>query len=233
MSFTVYEGHILITESGGSPQLYERFLLTGNPDGSRTLRTLTQSPKGDLLRDVNQIVAADWRPIECLGRLFYKGEFHGSVLRRVTGDRLHSYVWSADGELDTAEFDAPPHMTIGFHNIIHDSWKMCFMDTSTSEMREILPHSVSNTWNGRTLGHGQQIPSQARYDGTETLDLPAGRFECERFIWATSFGKELHVWRTGPHHMLARMLVATGDKEGTVYELGAMSETTTTWTPGA
>lgn len=231
MSFTTFEGHIQITEPGGSAQRYEKFILTENPNGSRTLRTLTQSPKGDLLRDVNQIVAANWRPIECLGRLFYKNEFHGSVLRRVHNDTLQSHVWTPDGVYDYAEFDAPPHMTVGFHNIIHDSWKMCFIDTSNRDIQEILPHSVSNTWNGRTLGHGQKITSQARYDGTETLDLIAGRFECERFIWATSFGKELHVWRTGPHHMLARMVVATGDKEGTVYELGSITETKTTWDP--
>lgn len=231
MSFTTFEGHIQITEPGGSPQIYEKFILTENPNGSRTLRTLTQSPKGDLLRDVNQIVAANWRPIECLGRLFYKNAFHGSVLRRVHNDTLQSHVWTPDGDYDYAEFDAPPHMTVGFHNIIHDSWKMCFVDTRNNVMQEILPHSVSNTWNGRTLGHGQKIPSQARYDGTEKLDLIAGRFECERFIWATSFGKELYVWRTGPHHMLARMIVATGDKKGTIYELGSMTETRTTWEP--
>ncbi len=232
MSFTIYEGHIRITEPGGAPQLYERFLLTENPDGSRSLRTLTQSPKGDLLRDVNQMVAANWRPIEATGRLFYKGEAHGSVLRRVTGDKLHSYVWNQDTEVDFAEFDAPPHMSVGYHAIILDSWKMCFIDTSNTDFQEIMVHSVSNTWNGRTLGHGKKICSKARYDGAETLELPADTYDCERFIWATSFGKELHVWRTGPHHMLARMVVASGDKESTVYELGSMTETKTSWTGG-
>ena len=229
MSFTTYDGHILITEPGGSPQLYERFLLTDNPDGSRSLRTLTQSPKGDLLRDVNQMVAADWRPIETIGRLFYKGEAHGTVLRRVIGDRLHSYVWNQDTEMDYTTFDAPPNMSIGYHAIILDSWKMCFIDKSNPDLQDILVHSVSNTWNGRTLSHGEKIPSRARYDGTETINLPAGTFKCDRYIWATSFGKELHVWSLGPYRMLARMVVASGDKEGTLYELGAITETKTQW----
>ena len=229
MSFTTYQGHILITEPGGEPQLYERFLLTANPDGSRSLRTVTQSPKGDLLRDVNQMVAANWRPIETIGRLFYKNEAHGSVLRRVVGDTLHSYVWNQNTEVDYATFDAPPHMSIGYHAIILDSWKMCFIDQSNPDFQEILVHSVSNTWNGKTLGHGQKIPSRARYDGQETLDLPAGTYDCERYVWETSFGKELHVWSTGPHRMLARMLVVSGDKEGSIYELGEMTERETVW----
>jgi len=227
MTFSTYDGHILITEPGGTPQLYERFLLTENPDGSRSLRTLTQSPKGDLLRDVNQIVAADWRPIETIGRLFFKGKAHGSVLRRVVGDRIHSYVWNQNTIVDYAEFDAPPHMSIGYHAIILDSWKMCFVDTSNREFQEIMVHSVSNTWNGSTLGHGEKIISKARYDGREIIDLPIGPRECQRYIWATSFGKELHLWSLGPHRMLARMVVASGDKEGTIYELGSMTETKT------
>ncbi len=230
MSFTTYQGHILITEPGGEAQLYERFLLTANPDGSRSLRTLTQSPKGDLLRDANQMAAENWRPIEAIGRLYYKNEAHGSVMRRVVGDTLHSWVWNQNTEVDYAAFDAPPHMSIGYHAIILDSWKMCFIDHANKDPQEIMVHSVSNTWNGSTLSHGQKIPSQARYDGTETLDLPAGRYDCDRYIWATSFGKELHVWSTGPHRMLARMVVASGDKEGTVYELGEMTETETVWT---
>lgn len=229
MSFTTFEGHILITEPGSSPQLYERFLLTENPDGSRSLRTLTQSPKGDLLRDHNQMVAADWRPIEAIGRLFYKGEAHGTVLRRVVGDTLHSYVWNQGTDINHATFDAPPKMSVGYHAIILDSWKMAFIDTSNTDLQDIIVHSVSNTWNGRTLEHGQKINSKARFDKRETIKVAAGAYECDKFIWATSFGKELHVWRTGPHHMLARMLVATGDKEGTVYELGAMTETKTVW----
>ena len=229
MSFNVYQGHIDITEPDGTPKLYERFILTENPDGSRTLRTLTQSPKGDLLRDANQTVDADWRPIEAIGRLYYKKECHGSVLRRLTDKTLHSYVWNRDTKLDYTTFDAPPLMSIGYHAIITDSWKMCFIDMSRRDFQDITVHTVSKTWNGRTLEHGEKVTSRARFEGIEHIDVPAGTFECARYTWVTSFGKELHIWSIGPHRMLARMLVARGDKEGTLYELAEMTEKETFW----
>ncbi|MBL8644997.1 MAG: hypothetical protein JNK21_13765 [Rhodospirillaceae bacterium] len=229
MSFEIYSGRIDLTEPDGQRFDYERFILTVNPDGTRTLRTLTRSPKGDLLRDVNQLVAADWRPIEALGRLFYQNKAYGTVLRRVAGDKLQSMIWPQSGEIDTAEFDAPPGMTVGFHPIFHDIWKMSYLDTSHKEWQSILIHTVSNTWNGSTLGHGQQIKGQARFDGAERVTTPAGTFECQRFVWKTSHGKVIHLWRTGPHHLFVKLLVAEGDKKGSVYELSALETQKVTW----
>lgn len=229
MSLSIYTGRIDLTEPDGLTSDYERFILTINPNGSRTLRTVTRSPKGDLLRDVNQMVAADWRPIEAMGRLFFKDEFHGTVLRRVIGDKIHSYVWNADGEMDHAVIDAPPRMTLGFHPIFHDAWKMNYLDLSNHDYQDILTHTVSNTWNGRSLGHGMKIKGQVRFDGSEPVTVKAGTFTCERFTWQTSFGKELHVWRHGPHHLFVKIVVAKGDKEGSVYELATLEEKSVTW----
>ena len=229
MSFETYIGRIDLTEPDGTKFDYERFILTANPDGTRTLRTLTHSPNGDLLRDTNQLVAANWRPIEAMGRLFYKNQAQGTVLRRIMGDKLHSYVWPQSGTVEFAEFDAPPNMNIGFHPIFHDAWKMSFLDTSHHEFQPILGHTVSNSWNGSSLGHGPKVTGSAKFAGTERITGPAGTFECEKFIWNTSFDKILHVWRTGPHHMFVRLLVAEGDKEGSVYDLVALETQKMVW----
>jgi hypothetical protein len=229
LALTLFTGRIDLTEPDGVRSDYERFMLTINPDGSRTLRTVTRSPKGDLLRDVNQMVAADWRPIEVVGRLFFKNEFHGTVLRRVIDQQLHSYVWLPGEPMDHAVLEAPPRMTLGFHPIFHDAWKMSYLDLGSREYQDILTHTVSNTWNGRSLGHGQKIRGKVRYEGSETIVVPAGTFACERFTWQTSFEKELHVWRHGPHHVFVRLVVATGDKSGSVYELATLEEQSVVW----
>ena len=225
MNFSILSGRIDITEPDGKKNDYERFILTANPDGSRTLRTVTRSPRGDLLRDVNQLVAADWRPIEATGRLFYKGEANGTVMRRIVGDTLQSWVWTRDmAAPDYAEFPAPPRMTLGFHPIFHDAWKMSFHDTSHHELQDVFTHTVSNSWNGKSLGHGLKITGRARFDGKERLTVPAGTFDCERFYWHTSFGKDIMVWRTGPHHLFVRLDVVLGDKAGSVYELAQFEQ---------
>lgn len=215
----IISGRIQLTEPDGTTSPYERFIVTINPDGSRTLRTVTRSPKGDLLRDVNQLLDNQWRDVEAMGRVFFKDEALGTVLRRIVGDTLYSTVLSPDGGKDEATFDAPVEMILGFHAIVTDAWKMNRLDTSHNEYQQIMVHTVSDTWNGSSLGHGKRLVSEARFDGAERLKLPAGTFDCEKFVWQTSFGKELHVWRTGEANVLAKMLVESGDKEGSIYEL--------------
>lgn len=204
---------------------YERFTITLNPDGSRTLRTLTVSPRGDLIRDVNQMAGSDWRPIEGTSRLFHGGECKGTVVRRVIGNRLHSYAWVPGEPTDFAEFEAPPGMTLGFHPIMHEAWKMNFYDYARGGRQKILIFTVSRTWNGKTLGHGELIDTtQAEFMGRETIEVPGGTFDCERFSWWTSFNQELRIWRTGPHNMLVQLEVLEENRH-VLYRLATLSET--------
>ncbi|MDA0369817.1 MAG: hypothetical protein O3C65_14520 [Proteobacteria bacterium] len=222
MSLVIHQGLMDIVEPDGARSDYERFIITRNPGGTATMRTVTRSPAGDLLRDVNHLDAPDWRPIEAMGRLFFKGEAMGTVLRRLIGDKMHSWVWHGDSDMDYQVFDAPPKMTVGFHPIQHEAWKMNFIERNDSkEFQPLLTHTVSNTWNGRSLSHGMKLESKVRYDGMEKVTVPAGTFDCERFTWATPFDKELHIWCHGPERFLVKETVARGDKEGTVYELVA------------
>ena len=150
----IVAGRIDIVEPGEAPRPYERFVITLNPDGGRTLRTVTRSPAGDLLRDVNMMVDRDWRPVEGVGRLFLKGELAGTVLRRVFPGRLDSYYWRPGEPMDHAVLEAPANMTLGFHPIIGDAWKTNLMSTDHAEPQEVVVYTVSNTWFGGTLGHG-------------------------------------------------------------------------------
>ena len=221
----ILSGKIKITEPDGSTSPFERFIVTLNPDGSRTLRTVSRSPKGDLLRDVNQLVDANWRDIEAMGRVFFKGQALGTVLRRVIGGVLHSTVLSRDGGKDEATFDAPSGMILGFHASLTDAWKMNLLDTTHNNDQEILVHTVSTTWNGSSLGHGEKSLSTARFDKTESLSLQAGTFDCDKFVWQSPLvNKVFHVWRTGEANILARTLIAEGDKSGTIYELSEYEE---------
>jgi hypothetical protein len=220
----IVAGRIEIVELGEAPRPYERFTITLNPDGSRTLRTVTRSPAGDLLRDVNMMVGADWRPIEGMGRLFLKGELAGTVLRRVSGDRLDSYLWRPGEAMDHAVLEAPENMTLGFHPITGDAWKTNLLSTAHHEPQEVVVYTVSNTWYGGTLSHGHLLRSSAAFEGRETLDLPIGRTPCERFLWTPRPGKALLIWRTGEARLLARMEVVSGERPGTVYQLAAVDE---------
>jgi hypothetical protein len=106
---------------------------------------------------------------------------------------------------------------------------MNFHDIGNTELQEVFTHTVSNSWNGSSLSHGMKIRGKARFEDTENVTTPAGTFTCERFLWHTTFRKDLRVWRSGPHHLFVKLLVVRGDKEGTVYELAQLDRKDVTW----
>lgn len=220
----IVSGLIEIVEPGEDARPYERFTITLNPDGGRTMRTVTRSPSGDLLRDVNMMVDRGWRPVEGMGRLFLKGELAGTVLRRVFADHLDSYYWRPGEAMDHAVLEAPAGMTLGFHPITGDAWKTNLLSTDHAEPQDVVVYTVSNTWYGGTLGHGHLLRSCAVYEGAEDLELPIGVLPTERFLWSPRPGKELRIWRTGEAHLLAKMEVVNGERPGSCYRLAAVEE---------
>ena len=219
MQFIIYQGKINIIDTDGKTYDYENFIVTLNPDGSRTLRTVSCSPKKDLLRDVYQKEDRNWRPIEAYGSVFYKKKFIGTVQRRIVKNNLYSWLWSPEGECDYRVFEFPNFMIVGFHAIFHESWKMNLLSTKSNKFQELTILTVSNTWNGKTISHGSVLRSKARYDGLETIEVPAGVFDCKRFTWLTPFGKELVIWSHGKDSIFIKMLVSKGNNEGFVYQL--------------
>lgn len=228
VNFSIYKGTIGIGVIGEpeSYQDYEDFTMTENPDRSRTLRTLSRAPRGDLLRDVNQMAGPDFRPIEAMGRLFFKGEALGTIMRRVIDDTLYSYAWRPGGPMDTAEFHAPPRMTIGYHPIMHEAWKMNFHDREKGGVQDAVIFTVSKSWNGKSLGHGELLTSKAEFLGYETIKVPAGEFDCESYIWWTNFDLEIKIWRTKGTNLTTKMEVRGGEKNrNTMYQMIKYSET--------
>ena len=75
MSVRIFSGNIDINEANGNVSPYEKFIITFNPDGTKLLKTLSISPNGDLIRDVNQYFSKQWFDIEGVARLFYKNEY--------------------------------------------------------------------------------------------------------------------------------------------------------------
>ncbi|PPR76673.1 MAG: hypothetical protein CFH01_01886 [Alphaproteobacteria bacterium MarineAlpha2_Bin1] len=219
MNFLVYQGQINILETGGQIYDYENFIVTCNPDGSRTLRTVSRSPKKDLLRDVYQRESEDWEPKEAFGSLYYKGKYQGSIHRRLIDNNLHSWLWSANGKCDYQVFPIDKNVIIGFHAIFHEAWKMKKVINRNNEYNKILTHTVSDTWNGKTISHGSMLLSKARYEGIETVYVSAGNFLCEKFIWLTPFGKELLIWSHGDDSIFVKMEVIRGNNKGVIYEL--------------
>lgn len=221
MGFSIITGNLLIGPEGDTApgREYEKFTLTANPDGTRTLRTLTRSPRGNLLRDVTQTVAADWTFLEAYGRLFLDGVCVGSVMRQRVGEELESRLWRPGEAPDVARFPAPRDLVVGYHPVIGDAWKANFYDMGRRGVQSLVTLSVSNTWNGSSLEHGIPRESTMEFLGLETITVPAGTFETEHLVWHTRIDNDLHIWRHGPHNLLIQL---TAPDRDTAYRLGSL-----------
>ncbi len=219
---TVLSGEIVISTPNQAPRFYERFTISLNPDGGRTLRALTVSPRGNLIRDVAQMVRADWTPVSGGSRLFLDGQLCGAVNKFVCGQTIHSVVHDGD-MLDQAEFPAPERFTLGFHPIADEAWKMVLGPTEPGARAAITTHTCSQTWNGKTIGHGATVVSDVEYVG-ETDD-PTGlcRDPVRAYLWFTPFGKLLKIWVGGAHNLFVALEVLEGDNAGTRYQLSRLT----------
>ena len=219
MPFVIYQGDIIIKNPNGKKYDYETFIITRNPDNSKTMHTLTRSPAGDLLRDVNQTEGIDWKPKEGIGKLFFKDKLIGTIVRKLVKNKLHSWIWKKNDIIDYKIFAVPKKITLGFHPIFHDAWKMNFLSIENNNLQEILTYTSSNTWNGSSLDHGKILSSRARFNKIESISVPAGKFTCRKYTWYTPFKKELIIWCSGEDNIFVKLEVIKGKNKGTTYEL--------------
>lgn len=198
---------------------WEDFIVTRNPDGSRTAQTMSRFPGCSVVRHVTQTVAADFTPMDGHVRLFVDNEFKGVVIRRVVGDEVTSIVLPADGgpaDEQTIALDGPD-MVLGYHPTTVEGWKLQKLDRAVSTPQTLRLLTVSLTWNGGTLGHGRKVEMPVRYLGREEITVAAGTFACDRYHWDTGdVDGELDIWTTGEDAILVRML---GHAKGFGYEL--------------
>jgi hypothetical protein len=208
-----------------STAFWESFIVTANPDGSRTAQTMSRFPGNTMVRFVTQTVAADFTPIDGFVRIYTDRVYQGAMVRHVTGDTVKSVVLPPDGgALDIAEFPLDtPGMMLSYHPSAVEGWKLTKLDRTHSEPQTIHYLSSSLTWNGGSGGHGGVADMPVRYLGEEEVTVPAGTFLCHHYIWSTGkLDGDLEIWSTGKDEIVAKM---NGPHRGFSWELDSYSLT--------
>lgn len=204
---------------------WEDFIITKNPDGSRTAMTLSRFPRSSIVRHVVQTVDKDFRSIDGFARLFSEGKFLGSIARYVREGRLISTVFPPDGgpaDPFETEFDQDREV-LGYHPTSVEGWKFQRMDLSQKGPQSIHLFTTSLTWNGGAMGHGLRVEMSVEYLGDEDLQVAGESFPCRHYIWRTGdIDGDLDIWTTGDDQILVRML---GHRKGHCYELSSIAVT--------
>ncbi|MDA0369196.1 MAG: hypothetical protein O3C65_07545 [Proteobacteria bacterium] len=182
--------------------------VTVHGNGDRTIRARCEMDDSQILRDVTTTVEANWRPKDAFVRVSVMDTFLGSAWFRFDGRRVECEGFTAnEGRISqTVEFDEPPHSFIT-HPVACDVWHFANIDRSmpgkiqpfTSASCSPLPNGASGPMIG--ISH-----HRFRYQGIETIECPAGTFECEHVTYVDKEGQDrMDAWCTLNDRLLVKM----------------------------
>ena len=189
---------------------FEEFRMTHHADGRRVMRAyceLNDTPP--LIRDVVQAVDAGFHPQESFVHLTNDNRFRGSAWYRFTDSEATAHGHAADGSLVNESTHVSRAMRgFGSHNLTSDGWLTARYDVSAGPGEQHFEGNLmtSRDHRGATGPAFARTNSRLDYHGEETVDVPAGRFNCYHFaisgtnhghppydFWVTADGDYLYV----------------------------------------
>lgn len=187
----------------------EWFTVTVQPDGSRTLRAVCEMRDDGVLRDVTYSVDSAWRPQDAYVRLTLADRWRGSAWFRFSDSEVECEAWTAtDGRV--RQVRSVPHRPPVFapHPLACDGWQAAAFDHSRPErvQRLVAACNSSPLPNGASGPMIGLIEKDLEYVGGETVDVPAGRFDCGHYRILLPDGRPpLELWTAGEDRLIVRL----------------------------
>lgn len=190
----------------------EWFTMTVHGDGARTMRALTAMDDDKVLRDVTFAVDAQFRPLDCFIRLTVNDRFQGSGWFRFTETEVECESVFVGGGRVSQRWPVQGRIPLFVnHSVACDAWVNGVFDMKRSaEVQTFWPRLASsplgNGSSGPMLGDTTTVtPEPGRLDlqylGEETIEVPAGRFACQRILLNPGKIPRFEIWSHGPHHL--------------------------------
>ena len=221
MAETILTGKILSFREGATAIAdhvgEEDWEIVLHADGLRTLRArcwLRQSPP--VLRDIVQSVDNEFHPHDAYARIVVDGRYRGSAWYRFS-DTLAECEADTVGEGRVRQSFPIRRGIRGFgtHSLQSDGWLAAGYDLSKGVGVQRFYNNLMTSTNhrGATGPMFMTTNSSLEYHGPESLDVPAGRFDCHHFSFVgTSHGyPPYHMWVTADGHYVFVRATLGGD----------------------
>ena len=204
-------------ESDGSFRGEEHWRMLTHPDGSKTVIMLVRLDATQVSRSVTLRVAANRRPIEAYQSLWVGGEFRGSGHYWVDGNRLRANVLSPEGHLEQ-RVKVPDSFSWVTHPLGGDALHMWYYDREKGGVQSGTVYNTDTLGVGLGSILGRVHAADLELVGNETVEVPAGRFETERFL----MDGRLEIWIEPERDLMVKMRSPARDR---LYELVELAET--------
>lgn len=208
----------------------EHWRMTHHADGSRVMRAYCElHDEPPLIRDVVQCVDAEFHPHDSFVRLTKEDRFFGSTWYHFTDTFAEYEGFTAKrGRIRDTTTISRAMRGFGTHNLGSDAWLTARYDyargTGVQHFNDNLLSSIDHR--GATGPEFARSRSGLEYFGTETVEVPAGEFDCHHFAivdtshnhppydyWVTTDGDYLYVKGivTEPYNWSFELMELDGD----------------------
>lgn len=184
----------------------EYFSVTRHAGGDATLRAVCEMDDDALVRDTVLTLGPGDLPKQAYLKTTQYGETVGTAWYRFNGQRVYADIQSgnANSVRQAKRFETPPRF-FGTHSLVNDAWlaRLIGPGETRLEMTDLL--STSLAANGSGVPGLYQTQATISLVGEDSVDVAAGRFDCQHYRVAYGDYPPLDMWVTGPERLLALM----------------------------
>lgn len=184
----------------------ERFQLLVHPDGTRTMMVWHDLFARNAQFSVMLRNGANFLPLEAFVSYWNAGSFKGSAHFRVQGAQLAA-TSSGPAGVVTQLTELPKSFSIGTHPVAADGWHTAGYEGARGGVQSLTLYSLEAGTDPTKPVLGTLRPLSVERIGTEMVEVPAGRFEAER--WRLAGVNDL--WVVGPDRLVVKSVIAARD----------------------
>lgn len=195
----------------------EEWRMFVHPDGSRTMMLSKDFIAHNALQIMTAHVDADFRPIDVYATYWVPDGYRGSIRAAIKGTELRA-VSEGPGGTHTEELEVPHEVSVVTHGESMNGWYLWQGQRDADGKHAATYFNFSPSPDGNALVKGRLHPAQFTYLGKETITVPAGTFETERYLLTN-----IEMWITGEDRILVKQAITDEDKEYVLTKLETVS----------
>ena len=185
----------------------EEWRIFVHPDGSRTMILSKDFVAANALQIMTAHVDQDFRPIDVFATYWVPDGYRGSIRVALDGSKLRAVSEAPTGS-NTEEISVPDEVSVVTHGESMNGWYLAQGERDAEGTHKATYYILGPTRDGSDMVRGSLGPATFQYLGEETITVPAGTFETERYLLTN-----IEMWITGEDRILVKQSIVDEDKE--------------------
>lgn len=195
----------------------EEWRIFVHPDGSRTMMLSKDFIAHNALQIMTAHVDAAFRPIDVYATYWTRDGYKGSIRAGLEGNTLRAVSEGPDGSF-TEELEVPHEVSVVTHGESMNGWYLWQGERNAEGNHAATYFNFNPSADGQAMVRGRLHPAQFQYFGAETVTVPAGTFEAERYLLMN-----IMMWISGEDRILVKQEITDEDKEYVLTKLETVS----------